>query len=69
MLHHSQQFAARLEKPGTTPDERIRAAFRLALQREPTEGERADFAAYAAKSGLAAMCRVLFNSNEFLFVN
>jgi hypothetical protein len=69
VLHHSQHFAARLEKLGATPDERIRAAFRLALQREPTESERADFAAYATKHGWAAMGRVLFNSNEFLFVN
>ena len=69
VLHHSRHFAARLEKMGTTPDERVRAAFRLALQREPTESERKDFTAYATKHGLAAMGRVLFNSNEFLFVN
>ncbi len=28
-----------------------------------------NFAAYAQKNGLAALCRVLINSNEFLFVN
>ena len=53
----------------SVPMERVRAAFRLALQREPTDGERADFTAYAIKHGLPAMGRVLFNSNEFLFVN
>jgi hypothetical protein len=30
--------------------------------------EQRDLGAYADKHGLAALCRVLFNSNEFLFV-
>ncbi|MBI2927107.1 MAG: PSD1 domain-containing protein [Verrucomicrobia bacterium] len=69
VLHHSQWFATRLEKLGATPEERTRAAFRLAFQRAPTPGEQADFTAYAAQRGLAAMCRLLLNSNEFFFIN
>jgi hypothetical protein len=69
VLHHSQHFAARLEKLGATPEERVNAAFQLAFQRQPDESERAAFASYAEKYGLAGMCRVLLNSNEFLFIN
>ena len=37
--------------------------------RLPTDEERSAFAAYAVKHGLPNLCRVLFNSNEFLFVD
>ncbi len=69
VLRQSEHFAARLASPGTTTDAQIRAAFRLALLREPTPGELADFTALADKHTLPAACRVLLNSNEFLFVN
>jgi len=69
VLYHSERSAARLEELGATPEERTCAAFRLAFQREPTPEERADFTAYAARSGLAAMCRLLLNSSEFFFIN
>jgi len=39
------------------------------LLREPTADELRAFTTYAQKNGLAALCRVLINSNEFLFVN
>ena len=42
---------------------------RRVLLREPTADELRDFTAYAQQNGLAALCRVLLNSNEFLFVN
>jgi hypothetical protein len=54
-----------LGKQVTTPAEAIRCI----LLREPTEDELPGFIAYAQKNGLAALCRVLINSNEFLFVN
>ncbi len=69
VLRHCEHFAARLEPMGASPAERIRAAFRIALQREPTATELADFAAVAAQSGLPSVARVLFNSSEFLFPN
>ena len=46
-----------------------RTAFRLALLRDPTPEEIGDFAAVAEKHSIPAACRILFNSNEFLFVN
>lgn len=38
-------------------------------QRQPSGDELAIFVAHAEKYGLASMCRVLFNSNEFLFLD
>ena len=69
VLHYSQHFAARLEKAGSTPEERIRAAFAICYQRPPAPEELAGAVALVDRHGLAAFCRVLFNSNEFLFVD
>jgi len=44
-------------------------AVRLALGRDSTESERALYSEYSAKHGLVNLCRLLFNTNEFLFVD
>jgi hypothetical protein len=41
----------------------------LILGREPRPAEAAQFSAYTQRHGLANACRVLINSNEFLFVD
>ncbi|MFT5129911.1 MAG: hypothetical protein ACI8W8_003540, partial [Rhodothermales bacterium] len=46
-----------------------RRAVQLCWQREPTAAELAAFEAYTKTHGLTALCRVLLNSNEFLFVD
>jgi hypothetical protein len=46
----------------------IRTAYQLAFGREPSESELAASAATVAEHGLATLCRVLLNSNEFLFL-
>jgi len=48
---------------------RVVAAFRLALSRSPTRDEAEALTAYAEKHGLANACRVLFNMNEFAFID
>ena len=58
-------FSSELGKKITTPADAVRRI----LLREPTADELPGFTAYAQKNGLAALCRVLINSNEFLFVN
>jgi mono/diheme cytochrome c family protein len=58
-------FSSEMGKQITTPAEAVRRI----LLREPTADELSGFNAYAQKNGLAALCRVLINSNEFLFVN
>jgi hypothetical protein len=69
VLHHCEVFARRLEQIAPDAKSRVQAAFRLVFQRAASDAERDEFAAYADAHGLPAMCRVLFNSNEFLFVN
>jgi hypothetical protein len=58
-------FSSALAEQAATPAEAIRRI----LLREPTPEEEKKFRAYAQQYGLAALCRVLINSNEFLFVN
>ncbi len=47
----------------------MRRAFRLAFGREPSAQETAASLRLAREHGLAVLCRVLFNANEFVFVN
>ena len=47
----------------------IRQAFRKILLRDPTQAETDDVTAYTRKHGIANLCRLLINSNEFMFVN
>jgi hypothetical protein len=46
----------------------VRRAIELVWQREPTAEELSRCTALAREHGLAALCRVLFNSNEFVTV-
>jgi len=69
VLRHSEHFAARVEKLGVDTPSRVRAAVRLAFQRTATAEEMTAMSAYVEQHGLPALARVLFNSNEFLFIN
>jgi hypothetical protein len=42
--------------------------FELALGRAPTNDESADAVGLVNEHGLAALCRAMFNTNEFLFM-
>ena len=69
-LRAADAFAARVEKeaPGDM-SKQIRRAWQLAYQRDPTADEQTLAAKLAADHGLKAVCRALFNSNEFLTVD
>jgi hypothetical protein len=69
VLYQSERLAERVEKIAADSASRIQSAARLILLREPSGDEQREFAAYVEKHGLAGLCRVLLNSNEFLFVN
>ena len=69
VLHHSQLLADTLSTNHSTVEEQISQACRLIILREPSTKEQALLVAYAKQYGLAATCRVLLNSNEFLFVD
>ena len=62
-------FADRLEKEGGSSREaQVRLAFQLAYGRNPDLQEAKAAQTLASQSGLAMLCRALFNSNEFVFV-
>ena len=68
VLHHSYVLAKWLEASEPTIDDQVSQACRLIYLREPGDKEIALLVAYGQKHGLAATCRVMLNSNEFLFV-
>jgi len=68
-VRQAEHLAARLEAEATSVEAQLQRAFELALGRPATVGELADFTAHARQHGLANCCRLLFNSNEFVFVN
>jgi hypothetical protein len=49
--------------------QQVTAAYQLALGREPRPAEAVAIGGYAKQFGLEAACRVIFNSNEFVFVD
>jgi len=68
--HYAQKFAERLrrEHPGHEATQ-IRRAYELAFARQPSADEAAFGKQFAADHGLAQLCLVLFNANEFLYVD
>ena len=68
-LEQSEAFAARVkQEAGADLNNQIAHAYQLALSRSPTRDELTETAALIREHGLPALCRALFNSNEFLFV-
>lgn len=68
-VRQSQHLAERAGRAAANLAGQIDAAYLFALGREPTTTERERLAAYADKFGLANACRVILNSNEFVFVD
>lgn len=69
VLTMSKHFAARIEAGGGGPAEKVHRAFREALGRPPTTSERSALANYANEFGTTNLCRLVFNLNEFSFVD
>ena len=69
LLKYCENFAARLDREAKSPEAKIQTAFLLTYQRNATAEEVSDFTILASQQGLPAACRVLFNSNEFLFLD
>ncbi|WP_152054021.1 DUF1553 domain-containing protein [Tautonia marina] len=70
VLDLSARFADRLEsEAGPGLEARIDRAYLLALGRGPSKAERSRAVQVARDHGLATVCRALFNSNEFLFID
>jgi hypothetical protein len=69
VLVHARAMATRLEKHSAERAKQIEFACRLVWGRAPSAEEAKLFAVYADKHGLPNLCRVLFNTNEFLFAD
>ncbi len=68
-VRQSEHLATRASSASGDLSQQMDAAFRVTLLRSPTDRERAALTEYARQHGLANACRVLLNSNEFLFVD
>jgi hypothetical protein len=69
IIRQSEHLAERARRRTTELPDQVVEVYRQILGRKPSEHERAIVADYAAKHGLANACRMLINSNEFLFVD
>jgi hypothetical protein len=69
MVRMSEHLAARLQPEGKNVAEQVSAAVRLVLNRPPTTTEAELYRAYAGQHGLVNLCRLLLNTNEFLFID
>ena len=66
----AERFAERVRREaGADVARQIDRAWRLAIARPPSDRERAIARSFVEKHGLNQLCLVLFNTNEFLFVN
>ena len=70
MLRQAGHWAARLDREaGADPAAQVRRAYSLALARDPDDAELTAAVALIREHGLAQFCRMLFNTNEFLYVD
>ncbi len=67
VVQQAKLFAQRIEREaGAQPDVQVELAFRLSFGRAPTTAEGKAARQLVASYGLPALCRALFNANEFL---
>jgi hypothetical protein len=69
IVRQCEHFADRLAKKSSEPDGQINTLFQLALNRDATPRELEKLAAHAKRHGMANVCRLTINSNEFMFVD
>jgi hypothetical protein len=69
MVRQSEHLAKRAAQAGKDLSAQIRFEYLLALGREPTAKELRALTEYAGKHGLSNACRIVLNSNEFMFVD
>jgi hypothetical protein len=69
MLTQARHFAARVTAEAPDLTAQVARAHTLALGRVPSAEETARLADFARAHGLPALCRLLVNLNEFLFID
>ena len=65
----AQHFANDLEQSQPNTQSAVSEAFFRTVGRAPSNKEASDLATYTQQHGLANTCRLLFNLNEFSFVD
>ena len=68
VLKQCEHLAARVAKAGELKKQ-IELVYQLALNRRPTAAEMNKLFPFAQKNGMASLCRVIFNSSEFMFAD
>ena len=69
VIRQSEYLVKRLVAEPLSVPGQVELAFQLALGRAPRPTEFNRFVAYADKHGLANFCRLLYNTNEFIFID
>ncbi len=69
VLQAAAAFADRLAKDAGTDEERIVRVYRLALGRRPSPLESKVSLEFLKESPLSELCRALFNTNEFIYLD
>jgi hypothetical protein len=70
MLRQAAHWATRLEREaGDDPATQVRRGYALAFAREPDAAELTAAIALVRSTGLVQFCRMLFNTNEFVYVD
>lgn len=69
MLTMAAEFGARVSSGSKDDASQALNAFRLATGREPTAEQLRDLVEYSEEFGIENACRLLFNLNEFVFVD
>lgn len=68
-LRMAEHFAERVAAEAEATTQRVERAVELAWCRAPSDEELKSYVDFVASHGLAAFCRVLINSNEFLYID
>jgi len=69
VVKQAEHLAERVQSTAAAPADQVRTAFRLTVQRAPSPHEEQTLTSYLSRAGLPALCRLLLNANEFLFVD
>ena len=69
MLSMADRFADRLGREQTGLRDQVKAGFQFVTGRSGAEPEITALVEYAEARGLPNLCRVLFNLNEFIFID
>ena len=69
MVTMAKHLAERVESGENDNSKRLQAAWRLAFGRTPSDTELTPLVQYADRNGLPNACRLIFNINEFVFVD